>query len=400
MQVVILAAGEGTRMRPLTDDRPKPMLPVAGQPLVEHVARSAVDAGADELLFVVGYEGQQIRDHFGEAYDGVPVRYAEQTEQAGTADAVAAAREHLHGPFAVLNGDNLYDTKALVRLFTNTPSIACTHVSDPSNYGVVQTDHGRVTGLSEKPDDPSSDLVNAGAYTFPASASEKLDVPRSERGEHELTDVLERVVAEGSVTPIVLDDWMDVGRPWELLAANERYVGHQERDIRGAVHEDATINGDVVVESGAEIGPGVLIEGPALIRDGATVGPNAYIRGTTVIGEDVDVDHGAEIENSVVMAGTTVDRLSYVGESVIGRNCQIGHWTTIRTNSPDGTPISLTVKGDRVSTGRQSFGVVFGDGVRTDVGTTLAPGEKFPTPSVPSDDQSDRDVHVRASREH
>jgi len=109
MQTLVLAAGQGTRMRPLTERWPKPMLPVAGRPLVAHTATAAVRAGASRLVFVVGYEADAVRDRFGTAFEGVPVDYAVQDVQRGTADAVRVGVAELDdGPFAVLNGDNLY----------------------------------------------------------------------------------------------------------------------------------------------------------------------------------------------------------------------------------------------------------------------------------------------------
>ncbi len=211
MQTVILAAGQGTRMRPLTDATPKPMLPVADRPLAAHTADVAVDAGASELVFVVGYEADAVREYFGSEYRGVPVRFATQETQAGTADAVRAAAHLLDGEFAVLNGDNLYDGESIDALFSTGPSIAAQAVDHPSSYGVLSTADDQVTGIVEKPDDPPTNLANAGAYVFPAAAREWLDVPESERGEHEITDVVARVIEEYTVSPVEVDRWLDVG---------------------------------------------------------------------------------------------------------------------------------------------------------------------------------------------
>ena len=374
MQAVVLAAGEGTRMRPLTANTPKPMLPVADRPLVAHTADTAIEAGADELIFVVGYEADAVRAYFGDSYGGVPVEFAVQEEQLGTADAVDAASEYLDGPFAVLNGDNLYDEASLTELFDAAPSIAAYRVPDPSNYGVLSTDGDRVTAIVEKPADPPTELANAGAYTFPAEAREWLDVELSERGEREITDVLTRVIEAYDVTAVEVDRWLDVGRPWELLAANEWKLGAQDRRIDGEVNGDADLRGDVVVEDGATVEPGVVIEGPALVRSGATVGPNAYVRGATMLGEDTHVGHGVEIKNSVVMADSNVPHVSYVGDSVLGTDVNLGASTQVANLRHDGEPVRITVKGDRVSTGRRKFGVVAGDGVRTAINTSLNPG--------------------------
>jgi len=378
MQVVLLTAGEGTRMRPLTSSLPKPMLPVATKPLVAHTADAAVDGGASELIVVVGYEADAVREYFGESYRGVPVKYAVQEEQLGTAHAVDCASEYLDGPFAVLNGDDLYDTASVHALLNaDGPVVGTYRVEDPTSYGVFELDDDVVTGIVEKPSDPPTDLVNVGAYVFPAEARDWLDVELSERGEYEITDVLQRVIEERSVGTVAVDRWLGCGRPWELLEANEWQIGELDRQIGGEVHPDADLRGDVVVESGATVDAGVVVEGPALIRSGAELGPNAYVRGATLLGEDTHVGNGVEIKNSVIMAGTNVPHLSYVGDSVLGRNVNFGAGTNVANLRHDGEPVRFTVKGDRVSTGRRKFGVVAGDGVKTGINTSLNPGVKL-----------------------
>ncbi|WP_049972900.1 bifunctional sugar-1-phosphate nucleotidylyltransferase/acetyltransferase [Haladaptatus cibarius] len=379
MQAIVLAAGEGTRMRPLSGSVPKPMLPVAEEPLVAHTVRAAVEAGADELVLVVGYEAETVREHFGEEYAGIPVKYAIQEEQRGTADAVRSARDHIDGQFAVLNGDNLYDTPAVKRLLSNGPSVGTFRVDDPSNYGVISADGDTVTGIVEKPDDPPTDLANTGAYVFPEEARDWLDVGESERGEFEITDVVEQVIEEYDVTPVELERWLDVGRPWELLEANEWKLGELERDVQGDVSDQAVIDGTVVVEEGATVKAGVVIEGPALIRSGASIGPNAYIRGATLVGKDVKVGHSVEVKNSVLSPGATVGHLSYVGDSVLGRDVNFGAGTNVANLRHDDANIKFTVKGDRVSTDRRKFGVVAGDEVKTGINTSLTPGLKLST---------------------
>ena len=379
MKAVVLAAGQGTRIRPLSDSVPKPMLPVADRPLVAHTIDAAIDAGANEVVLVIGYEADTVRDYFGEEYRGVPVSYAVQTEQAGTADAVNAARDHIEGPFAVLNGDNLYDPAAIDQLFEQCPAVCAIEVADPRNYGVLSTDDGSVTGIVEKPDDPPTNLANAGAYAFPAEAKQWLEVPASERGEHEITDVLATVIDAFDVSPVTLERWLDVGRPWELLEANEWKVSDLERRIDGDVSDDATLEGDVVVEAGATVQAGVVIEGPALIRSGATVGPNAYIRGATLVDEDAKVGHSAEVKNSVLSPGASVSHLSYVGDSVLGRDVNLGAGTNVANLRHDDADIEFTVKGERVSTERRKFGIVAGDDVKTGINSSLTPGLKLST---------------------
>ncbi|MFB6118624.1 bifunctional sugar-1-phosphate nucleotidylyltransferase/acetyltransferase [Halosegnis sp.] len=375
MQAVILAAGQGTRMRPLTETVPKPMLPVADRPLVAHTADAAVAAGADRLVFVVGYRADRVREHFGDTYQGVPVTYARQREQLGTAHAAAAAREQLTDDFVVLNGDDLYDPQALATLFETCPAVGAYEVADPRPYGVFSLSDRVVTDVVEKPDEPPSTRVNVGAYHFPAQAADWLtEVERSERGEYEITDVLERVVTTHEVTAVPVERWLGVGRPWELLAANEWKLAELDPRVDGDVHEDADLRGSVVVEAGATIDAGVVIEGPAYVGADAEVGPNAYVRGATLLGEDTHVGNGVEVKNSVVMAGTHVPHLSYVGDSLLGESVNLGAGTQVANLRHDGADVKIQVKGERVSTGRRKFGVVAGPEVRTAVNTSLNAG--------------------------
>ena len=378
MQTVVLAAGEGTRMRPLTAAQPKPMLPVAGAPLLEHTLDRAVAAGADRLVVVVGYESDRVEEHFGNQHGGVDLDYAVQTEQRGTADAVSAAAPLLDDdPFVVLNGDALYDQASLDTLYSNGPAVGSYRVDNPSAYGVLQladADDSRVTGVVEKPANPESNLINTGAYVFPAAAHDLLNVETSERGELELTDVLEAVCNQFSVTAVPFDRWLYVGRPWELLAANEWLLESVSPRLDGEVHENATLDGPVVVEDGATIKAGVTIEGPVYVDSGATVGPNAYVRGSTYLAPETKVGNAVEVKNSILMADATVGHLSYVGDSVLGQRVNFGAGTKVANLRHDGEPVSLTVKGERVSTGRRKLGVIVGDDAKTGINTSLNAG--------------------------
>ena len=367
-------------MRPLTDHVPKPMLPVAGDPLVVHCLETAIAAGVTRVVVVVGYEGETIRTALDDRDWDVPVAVVEQADQRGTADAVQSASGELADePFVVLNGDVLYDEASLADLLASGPAVGSFRVDNPSAYGVLRIEDGHVTGVDEKPADPQSDLINTGAYVFPAAARDWLAVGESDRGELELTDVLQRACETHDVTAVPFDRWLDVGRPWELLAANEWKLGDLDRRIDGEVSADADLRGSVVVEPGATVEPGVVVEGPAYVGAGAHVGPNAFVRGATALGPDSRVGHGVEIKNSVVMADSAVPHLTYLGDSVLGRDVNLGAGTTVANLRHDDEPVELTVKGERVSTGRRKFGIVCGDGVKTGINCTINAGVTLST---------------------
>ena len=377
MQVIVLAAGQGTRMRPLSDSVPKPMLPVGGQSLLGNVLQAAAEAGADDFIVVTGYEGQSIRSELGEAFAGCPITYCEQETTNGTAAAVSSASTHVTDDFAVLNGDCLYRESDLEKLFATGPAIGITRVESPQDYGVVSLENGSVSDIIEKPAEPPTSYANTGAYVFPRDSLGLLDVEESDRGEYELTDAVGRLLDRQSMAAVHFEGWRDIGYPWDLLSANESILATQERRIDGSVHEAASIGDNVVIEAGATVDAGVRIDGPVLVRSGASVGPNAYIRGATVIGEGVTVGHGVEIKNSLLMADTAVPHLSYVGDSVLGERVNLGAGTQIANVRHDREPITVRVNGDRIPTGRVKFGAVIGNDVSTGINTSLNPGIKL-----------------------
>jgi bifunctional UDP-N-acetylglucosamine pyrophosphorylase/glucosamine-1-phosphate N-acetyltransferase len=227
---------------------------------------------------------------------------------------------------------------------------------------------------------------------------QRFDVPKSERGERELTDVLDRIIEYADHGTVVFDTWMDVGRPWELLEANERVlpggpVGSAAPDGGGVktverqdashettadhspgIHQDAVLRGNVVIENDVSIDSGVVIEGPVRVRSGSSIGPNAYIRGATLIGENAHIGHAVEIKNSVVMADTHIGHLSYGGDSVLAPRVNLGAGTNVANLRHDDDPVVVTVKDDRVSTGRRKFGTVIGPDVKTGIQTGINAG--------------------------
>lgn len=213
MDAIILAAGRETGMRPSSDTRPKPMLPLAGQPVAAHVADAAVAAGAETLVFTVDDQSDAVREYFGATHRDASVEYAVQETGSGTADAVAAAIDHIDGRFAVLNGDNVYRPSDVSELFERAPAVGFTRVDPPEEHGGLSTDNGVVTDVEEQPTNPTTSTANTGAYAFPAAARELLDVPTSERGGRELTDVLSRLLRCHRVAAVEFVGWADMGYP-------------------------------------------------------------------------------------------------------------------------------------------------------------------------------------------
>jgi len=236
MDGVVLAAGEGTRMRPLTADRPKALVEVAGQPLLSHALDALLSVGVDRVVVVVGYRGEAITERYGDSYCGTPLAYVEQDEQLGTAHALGQALPKLSAPFVVMNGDNVCraNLDAVVERHREADAEATLLVEriareQARKTGVVETDaDGRVTGLVEKSEDPPSTLVTRGFYAFGSAIGPAIDaIEPSARGEYELADAITHLLDSGHrVETVTLDGWChNVNEP-----ADRERVGEKLRE--------------------------------------------------------------------------------------------------------------------------------------------------------------------------
>ncbi|HUH78547.1 MAG TPA: bifunctional sugar-1-phosphate nucleotidylyltransferase/acetyltransferase [Methanoregula sp.] len=382
MDCVVLAAGEGKRMRPLTTKRPKVMLPLANRPMLEHLILAAREAGISNFVFVVGYGEREIRHHFGDGSSlGVTIAYAPQRQQTGTADALRSAKDFVSGKFLALNGDMIIASEDIAGL-KRCPAM-CMGVSTtnhPSDYGVVGIGNDKITALEEKSKHPESSLINAGAYLFEEHIFELVDKVRpSSRGELELTDALAELIGQEKLWAYTLSAWMDVGYPWDMLGANAALLASLPSENEGSVEEGVSISGPVIIGKGSVIKSGTSIEGPCIIGKDCRIGPHAYIRGSTSIGDGCHIGHCTEVKNSIIMNGTKIPHFNYIGDSVIGSGCNFGAGTKCANLRHDHGNIKVCGKDTR----RKKFGAVIGDNVyfgincSINVGTMIGSNASF-----------------------
>ncbi|PSP77017.1 UTP--glucose-1-phosphate uridylyltransferase [Halobacteriales archaeon QS_1_68_20] len=239
MDAVVLAAGEGTRLRPLTEDEPKGMVEVAGKPILTHCFEQLADLGADELIVVVGYMKEKIIEYYGDEFRGLPITYTHQREQRGLAHALLTAEEYVDDDFMLMLGDNVFraNLRDVVRRQREERADAAFLVEEvpreeASRYGVCDTNkYGEVVEVVEKPDDPPSNLVMTGFYTFtPAIFHACHLVQPSDRGEYELSEAIDLLIQSGrTIDAIGLEGWrVDVGYPEDRDRA-ERLLETSER---------------------------------------------------------------------------------------------------------------------------------------------------------------------------
>ncbi|MCE7698963.1 MAG: NTP transferase domain-containing protein, partial [Methanobacterium paludis] len=381
-------AGEGTRMRPLTITRPKTMLKVGGKPILQYNVEALRDAGVKELSMIVGYHEEVIKEHFGDGSNfGVKITYLTQKERLGTAHAIEKASNVIDEEFIVLNGDIIVDPELIISLIERysrgdaASILTLTEVEDPSSFGVVELDGDIITNLVEKPapGEAPSNLINAGIYIFnPLIFDAIKKTEKSQRGEYEITDPLLIQIKENMKVAGFrsTNKWIDIGRLWELLDVNEHFLKDLETQIEGEVEEGATIHGSVHLGKGSIIRSGSYIMGPVYIGENCDIGPNNYLRKSTFIANNVSIGNAVEIKNSIIMDGSNVNHLSYVGDSIIGANCNVAAGTNIANLRFDDGHVKMVVKGAKIDSGRRKFGVVFGDGVKTGINSSFNPGVK------------------------
>ncbi|EMA05480.1 glucose-1-phosphate thymidylyltransferase [Haloarcula vallismortis] len=233
MKAVILAAGKGTRLQPLTDDLPKALVEVNGEPLLSHCLDELVSLDADEFVIVVGYRQEQIIDHYGSSYDGIPITYIHQEEPVGLAHDLLQAEPEIEDNFMLMLGDNVFRGNLdVVVQRQREQRVDCAFLveevpeDEASRYGVCVTNkYGEITDVVEKPDDPPSNLVMTGFYTFsPAIFKTCSLVQPSDRGEYELSDAIDLLMDTGrTIDAVRLNGWrIDVGCPEDRDAAEQR----------------------------------------------------------------------------------------------------------------------------------------------------------------------------------
>ena len=311
MEAILLVGGLGTRLRPLTDDLPKPLLPVAGVPLVVHQIVRARDAGVDHVVLATSYRAEDFTEVLGDGSRfGVRIDYAVEEEPLGTGGAIRNAARDLRAgaddPVLVFNGDIVdgHDVRAQVKAHIEARADATlylTRVDDPRAYGCVPTNaRGTVTAFLEKTPEPVSDQINAGCYVFRRPVVDAIPAGRAVSVERETFPGL---LDAGRAVLGLVDDayWRDIG-------TTESYVQGSADVVLG------------LVDAPARLGPA----GPALVLGGATVGDGTHLVGGTCVGAGCRVGASATMDCSVLMDGVTVGDGAIVRASAIGRGARIG----------------------------------------------------------------------------
>jgi glucose-1-phosphate thymidylyltransferase len=240
-QAVILAAGEGQRLRPFTVNRPKVMLAIAGKPILRYVVEALAKNGIRNIVMVVGYRKDQIFDYFGTGEQfGVEVTYIAQERQLGTAHALAQAQGVIAEEFLILPGDNLIEAETIAHFIDVEPeAILVKQVDNPRRYGVVETQGGQVKSIAEKPQEAGSNIISTGIYTFTK------EILRFIGPELDIPDAVNRMISQGRpVTAVTTEGtWLDAAYPWDILSLNDAILRQVQPVLGGTIETNVAIKG-------------------------------------------------------------------------------------------------------------------------------------------------------------
>ena len=372
---LILAAGKGTRMWPLTENIPKPLLPICGLPIIERQIQELKKVGVKKLYILIGYQMKELSDYLGKVKNGIHIQYIVQEEQKGTGHAVNQAKNIIKGNFYCINGDLIVDSKnlGLLKKMENNLAMMVTNVKDGSNFGVVESKNGRLVSISEKNKNGES-TINAGIFLFNDKIFKAIDnIEKSIRGEYEITDALQSISYDIHVLEYK-GFWKDIGAPWDLITANEEYINKLENHVKGTIEDNVVIKGNLHLEKNSVIKSGTYIEGPIWIGKNCTIGPNSYLREGTVLCGRNKVGASTEIKNSILMKGAKAPHHNYVGDSIIGDNSNLGSGTKIANLRLDKEIIEVVHKGEKKSTERRKLGAIIGSNVNTGINASINAG--------------------------
>ncbi len=359
MRAIILAAGEGMRLRPLTTYMPKVMLPVGNKPILEYVVEALRNNSIKEITIVVGYKSDRIKQYFGNGADfGVHIDYVEQKKQLGTAHALYQAK--IDEEFLLLFGDNIVGERCVKELLnTKINTIIGAHSNRISAYGIVESVNGKIKIVRKAWDGEAIAFTGMGHFDGKIF---RIIEEKMEEGIYNLPEILNDMNIGLKITDC---EWKDAIYPWDLIELNSYSLRGNVRKLAGKI-EESTIIGNVEIGENSRIGAGTYIYGNVKIGENCEIGPNSVIIGDTSIGEGVRIGALSYIENSLIMDDVSIGEGAYLKDSVIGREA----WLGVKFVGLSGKARKI-VEGDIIDV---NGGIIIGDGAYIGSSVVIHPG--------------------------
>ncbi len=387
MKAVILAAGKGSKLNPFSNTRPIPMISIAGKALLDNSLFQLKKAGINDIYIIVGHHKEIIQDFVAEKSDsGMNIHCLEQKNNGGIGDAVLTVKGKISPGeyFLLIYGDTLTDENIYSKTQQSFHSFKCPVASiclPPSNesFGnVFLNAQMKINKIVEKPKGNNfGNYVLSGVFVLPESFFGLL-----EKNKRSMEKALKALVQEGELMASMWEnEWLDIVYPWEILKANRIILDswNESSIAKSAIMEsNVTMQGVVNIEEGVVIKAGAVLEGPCSIGKGSYVGNNSLVRSYTSLGNNCSIGYGVELKNCVVLDNSGIGRLSFVGDSVIGENVDIGAGCMTVNRNLGWEKVQIKNGKTILPSGLKKLGAFIGDNVILGAGNTIQPGTVIP----------------------
>ena len=381
MKTIILAAGKGTRLNPLTQTTPKPMINIAWKPILEHILES-VYSKSDEIIIVVKYLKDKIINYFWDNFKWTKISYHIQWEEKWTAAALKWIK--FDDDFILINWDSIFEKKDLDNLINIDWYWALvTETKTPEKYWIFKQDSNNfATEIIEKPKEFVGNLANMWAYKFSSKIFDLIEkVELSKRWEYELTDAINlfiKYLSTEGFNPLYLInlEWkiIDISYPWDILGANKYFLEKLEKSIiNWEIEEIVTIKWNIILGKWSILKSGTYIEWNVIFGENCVIWPNCYIRWNTVFWDNCHVWNAVEIKNSSIWNNTKIWHLTYVWDSIIWNNCNFWWWTKVANLRHDWKNLRAMVKWELIDTWLRKLWIIMGDNCKLGINTLCYP---------------------------
>jgi bifunctional UDP-N-acetylglucosamine pyrophosphorylase/glucosamine-1-phosphate N-acetyltransferase len=380
MKLIILAAWEGSRLKPLTNTIPKPLIKIIWKPIVEYNLENIISDENkdlfDEIVFIVKYKKEKIIEYFWDSFNWVKIKYQIQNNKKWTWAALMWL--DILDDILIINWDSIFEKNDLNKIINlNWYWVLTKKVKDPSKYGIcnIRSDNC-INKMVEKPENFIWNLANLWVYKFSARFLEYIEkTPISKRKEYELIEALNEFALYYPLKAIEIEwEFIDIWYSWDILTANEYFLKNlSENEIKWVIEEWVTIKWNIILEEGAILKSGTYIEWNCYIWKNTSIWPNIYLRWITSIWANCKIWANNEIKNSNVWENTNIAHLSYIWDSIIWNNVNIG-WGFITANlRHDKANIKVPVKWILTDTGLYKLWIIIWDNCKTWINSSSMP---------------------------
>jgi len=321
VDAIILAAGEGARLRGWTSDKPKGMIVLGDAPILEHIVRGLAVSGIQKINMVVGYRKNLVMSHFGDGSQfGVNIDYINQVKLSGTLDALRLGLKDIEGDFLLVPGDNFVSSASFFPLIDNKfPALLAGKADRWSKWGEIEFVGSRAMITFENPE-AFGRLHFTGIMKLNRDIAEKL----IEAGGKHLGEALQKIDSSVNFDVINSEYWHNIVYPWDLIDGNRLALRNLELFKAGKIERNVTLKGPISIGSGSIISSGSYLEGPISIGENCIIGPNTYISSSVSIGNNVRLGAFSEVKDSIIMSDCILGSYNSIVGTVVGNGSVFG----------------------------------------------------------------------------